>query len=128
MASSTGALQAISTGKRFISSSSARRCSRVMECTFSSRRNAAPPDDHRDHGFRQQLHERVFKIPVLEFLKIPQQAQIELLLVQRRLEIEQHGICVLFVHVCACAEHDRPGGPKCVNNSSPNSSKTVFPF
>ncbi len=87
------------------------------------RRDAGALHRRGNELLRQKLAERVAKIAVRVLLKIRQQALIELLLVERRLEVKLQPIALLS-KCRICAEDESTSGPdtpKCVKSSSPKS-------
>ena len=52
------------------------------------RRKAQPPGHHRRHAVGHQTTQQLFHIPVGTFADIPQDASLQLLLIQRRLQVD----------------------------------------
>ena len=74
-------------------------------------RNTGQAHEHRDHGMTRKIIERVLKVPVGIFLKITQDARVELLFIQRRLQVDGQAVAVLreVAHVRARRQHQRAG-------------------
>ena len=72
-------------------------------------RDAGQAHEHRDHGMACEVIERILKVAVGVFLKIAQDARVELLFVQRRLQINGQAVFVprKVVHVRARRQHQR---------------------
>ena len=74
-------------------------------------RNAGQAHKHRDHGMTRKIIERVLKVPVGIFLKITQDARVELLFIQRRLQVDGQTVAVLreVTHMRTCRQDQRAG-------------------
>ena len=59
----------------------------------------------------RKVIERVLKVPVGIFLKITQDARVELLFIQRRLQVDGQAVAVLreVAHMRACRQDQRAG-------------------
>lgn len=121
MASSTGRVPEMGITKRFVSSSRARRCCLVRELARSAGSMPGAPQQHGDHGVREEVCQRILHAAVGIGLEIAQEARIKLSLVQRRLQIEHEGIGLPRLQMRRGRQDRRPETPKCVNSSSPKS-------
>ena len=72
-------------------------------------RDAGQAHEHRDHGVAREVIERVLKIAVGVFLKIAQDARIELLFIQRRLQVDGQAVFMprKIMHMRARRQHQR---------------------
>ena len=86
-------------------------------------RNTGQAHEHRDHGMTRKVIERVLKVPVGIFLKITQDARVELLFIQRRLQVDRQAVAVLreVAHMRTADRTSGPETPKCVKSISPRS-------
>ena len=92
-------------------SSSRRRCARVTALALVPPGDLRAADEHGDHAVRDEPRQDIAEIAVVPGLQVPQKARFQLLFVQRRLQIDDKLVTVLFIipQMGAGRQDHRPG-------------------